>query len=71
MLGNENRLIFSDRAAGEPTLERLPRGRREAGDALLIAFAVDAESRRTLGQHIFQRKAVNFADAQSTFEHQD
>lgn len=42
--GNENRPILSDRAAGEPILERLPHWRREAGNAMLIAFAVDFES---------------------------
>lgn len=70
MLGNENRPILSDRAADEPILERLPRWRREASDAMLIAFAVDSESGWIFGKNIFQRKIVDFADAQSAFEHE-
>lgn len=70
MFRNENRPILLDRAAGEPTLERVPCGRQEIGDAMLIAFAVDAESRRVSEKDIFKRKIMNFSYSQPTFEHE-
>lgn len=70
-LGNENRPIISDRAAGEPIVKCGVCWRRKVDHTLPISLAMNFQAGWIITEeHIVQREVVNFSYSQSAFEHE-
>jgi len=68
--GKKNRPVTTDRAAVEPTLERILRLWGEIDGAVFVPLAMRLESGRTVQGNIVERKVVNLAYPQAAVEHQ-
>lgn len=70
-LGNENRPIISDRAAGEPIVKCGVCWRRKVDHTLPVSLSVHFQAGWIIiEEHTFQSEVVNFPYSQSAFEHE-
>ena len=68
-LRNENRPIISDRAVGEPIVERGICWRREVDHALPASLAVNFQAGWLIEKYIIEGEVADFTHPQASFEH--
>jgi hypothetical protein len=69
-LRNKNRPIISDRAVGEPIVERGICWRREVDHALPASLALNFQTRWLVEKYIVEGKVADFTHPQPAFEHE-